>query len=184
MFLSIDLISFFDREGLQDCVDSLKEINVNNKAIRIWYQMNRDTTIKIKTPVGDTKERFVGDCVAQGTISAALVSANNLDRGLVKNFKDCENTVKYGNINILPLAYQDDIGDVVTNVMMIKEHAKRIDNLLAEKNLEAHKSKTGIAILGSKSYRDKCERDLNDNPVKIGTFEVKKLSKVDIWAKY
>ena len=131
MFLSDDLISFFDREGLQDCVDSLKEINVNNKAIRIWYQMNSDTIIKIKTHVGDTKERFVGDCVAQGTISAALVSANNLDRGHVKNFKDCENTVKYGNINILPLAYQDDIGDMVTNVMMIKEYAKRIDNLLA-----------------------------------------------------
>ena len=41
--------------------------------------MNYDTTVRVKTPIGMSNERFVGDYVAQGTISAAMVSAINLD---------------------------------------------------------------------------------------------------------
>ena len=48
--------------------------------------MNKDTLIKVNTTVGISSDCYVGDCVAQGTISAALVSAINLDSGISKAF--------------------------------------------------------------------------------------------------
>ena len=36
IFLSADIISFFDKEEVEDCIISLNKLNVNRKAIRIW----------------------------------------------------------------------------------------------------------------------------------------------------
>ena len=54
-------------------LQAMKEVNVNYRAIRIWRKINCDTTIKVETHVGLSNERYVGDCVAQGNISAAMV---------------------------------------------------------------------------------------------------------------
>ena len=71
---------------IDDCIQAMKEVDVNNKAKIIWSKMNYDTTVRVKIPIGMSNERFVGDYVAQGTISAAMVSAMNLDRIVVKAF--------------------------------------------------------------------------------------------------
>ena len=36
IFLSADIISFFDKEEVEDCIISLNKLNVNRKAIQIW----------------------------------------------------------------------------------------------------------------------------------------------------
>ena len=97
----------------------MKKSNVNNKAIRLWQEMNKNTIIQVKTPVGITDGIFVGNCVAQGTISAALVSATNLDKGMCEVFDEVEDVVKYGDIRLQPLTYQDDIGYICSNVSML-----------------------------------------------------------------
>ena len=51
--------------------------------------MNWDTTVRVKTPIGMSNEWFVGDCVAQGTISAAMMSVINLYRNIVRAFECC-----------------------------------------------------------------------------------------------
>ena len=43
--------------------------------------MNKNTVIKVKTPVGLSEEKSTGEGVAQGSLEAALVSAVNLDNG-------------------------------------------------------------------------------------------------------
>ena len=156
----------------------MKKANVNNKAIRIWQEMNRNTTIKVKTPVGITDGIFVGNCVAQGTISAALVSATNLDKGMCEVFDEVEDVVKYGNIRLQPLTYQDDIGDICSDSNMLRSHAKFIEKVLDEKKLDAHDDKTGITILGSSKYRQEILRDIEKNPIFLRKFKIKLKQKV------
>ena len=54
IFLVIDFVSFFDREDIFDCLETLDKIKVNKKAKQIWYLLNKDTKIKVKTARGMT----------------------------------------------------------------------------------------------------------------------------------
>ena len=44
---------FFDREGLLDCMDTLNvTAGIDAKSYRLWYKLNEDTDIAVKTSVG------------------------------------------------------------------------------------------------------------------------------------
>ena len=96
IFLVMDIISFFDKEDIYDCLDTLEALNINKKAIRMWYILNKDTRIKVKTAFGLTKEPLVEDCLGQWTAGAGLVSAANLDLGLQKSFNTSKKIMCYG----------------------------------------------------------------------------------------
>ena len=170
LFFSLHIKSFFDREIMDGCIQAMKEVDVNNKAIRIWSKMNCDTTVRVKTPIGMSNERFVGDCVAQGTISAAMVSAINLDRSIVKAFECCNKIFKFGNVKFIPLTYQDDIGDIIDNLQMLNDHAHRIDLMFKRMKLQAHKDKSGVIILGRRKFREIMKNDLMNNPIEFYGF--------------
>ena len=97
IFLSADIISFFDKEEVEDCIISLNKLNVNRKAIRIWSKMSDNTLIKVRTSVGETGTCQIGKVVAQGTTSAAIISAANLDVSLNELFNNKFEVIKYGN---------------------------------------------------------------------------------------
>ena len=61
IFLVLDFVSFFDREDVFDCLETLDLIKVNKKAKRLWYMLNKDTKIQVKTAQGVTDEEDVGD---------------------------------------------------------------------------------------------------------------------------
>ena len=108
IFLVIDFVSFFDREDVFDCLETLDKLKLNKKAKRLWYLLNKDTQIQVKTAPGMTEEQHVGDCLGQGTAGAGLVSAANLDQGLQKYFNETEpenkstgeDIIKFGNVKI------------------------------------------------------------------------------------
>ena len=150
IFLLMDIISFFDKEDIYDCLDTLEALNINKKAIRMWYLLNKDTRIKVKTAFGLTKEALVGDCLGQGTAGAGLVSAANLDLGLQKSFNTSKNIMSYGQVRVQPLSYQDDVGTICADVAMARDQAQRLTKMLKEKTLDAHPEKSGILVLGSK----------------------------------
>ena len=53
---------FFDKESLVDCMDTLnREAKVDNKSYRIWYKLNAETRISVRTSVGDTAEKQIID---------------------------------------------------------------------------------------------------------------------------
>ena len=58
----------------------------------MWFMLNMNTKIAVKTAFGITEEVDVGDCLGQGTGGAGLVSAANLDIGLQKYFNTSDNT--------------------------------------------------------------------------------------------
>ena len=42
IFLAMDIISFFDKEDIYDCLNTLEKLEVNKKAVRMWYLLNRN----------------------------------------------------------------------------------------------------------------------------------------------
>jgi hypothetical protein len=68
----VDIIAFFDRKNIHD-------IGVNKKAARVWFKLNKDTEVAVKTAGGMSETAHVGDCIGRGTACSALVSQANLD---------------------------------------------------------------------------------------------------------
>ena len=167
IFLTMHLASFFDREDIYDCLETMEEMKVNKKAVRIWYLLNQSTRIKVKTPCGMTDTAEVGDCLGQGTAGAGLVSAANLDRGLQKFFNKSEKVMKYGHVRLQPICYQDDVGTLCADADMARDQAKQLSQMIKEKALEAHPDKTGYLILGSKKFKKKQESILKEKTNRV-----------------
>ena len=173
IFLIMDIISFFDKEDIYDCLETMEELEINKKAVRMWYLLNRNTRISVKTAFGMTMEAEVGDCLGQGTSGAGLVSAANLDIGLQKCFNTSKEVMHYGKVRIQPLSYQDDVGSICTSVEMARSQACEMTKMLQLKTLDAHPDKSGIVILGSKHGRKKVEKELENNPIDFKKFKLK-----------
>ena len=180
VFLVIDIISFFDKEDIFDCLETLETLKVNKKAVRMWYQMNKNTKISVKTAFGITNEAEVGDCLGQGTAGAGLVSAANLDLGLQKYFNKSHNVMSYGNVKLQPLSYQDDIGTPCTGIEMARDQADKMSKMLQGKSLQAHDDKSGIIILGSDKYKDKMKKEVECSPIILASSPSKLKSKTNI----
>ena len=60
-----DIRGFFD-EVLGDLMEELNSIGVYSRAQRLFYKLNKDTMVKVKTGCGDSKWGGVGDIIGQG----------------------------------------------------------------------------------------------------------------------
>ena len=49
----IDIVAFFDKENIYDVMQILIDIEVNKKAARIWFKLNENTEISVKTGGGN-----------------------------------------------------------------------------------------------------------------------------------
>ena len=172
----VDIGAFFDKEDIYDVMQTFHNIGVNPKAARVWYKLNEKTEIAIKTASGVTDTRVVGDCIGQGTAGAALVSQVNLDKGLTEYFgdSDSEAGISYGDVRLQPLAFQDDIMNSSKDVMGAQVGNMKLASMFQDKGLEAHPDKTCFIVCGSKSFKEKMEKELVVNPLKFQNFEVKK----------
>ena len=45
----VDIVSFFDREEILDVIEALEEMDVNRKVLKLWYKLNENTEISVKT---------------------------------------------------------------------------------------------------------------------------------------
>ena len=146
----------------------------------MWYLLNKDTSIKVKTAHGMTHEEEVGDCLGQGTAGVGLISAANLYIGLKKYFeKDESNNTRanedvtvYGEVRIQPIAYQDDIGSICEDVEMVRSQALKLTKMTLEKTLEAHPDKSGIIIMGSDKYKEKVKKELETSQIYLTNFKL------------
>ena len=96
IFQVFDMKKFFDKESLLDCMDTLnREAKVDNKSYRIWYKLNADTRISVRTSVGDTAEKSIIDSIGQGSAGASLISSLNIGCAMERTFKYMYRKVKY-----------------------------------------------------------------------------------------
>ena len=133
LFLMMDIKSFFDKENIFDCLETMENLKVNEKAARVWYKINKDTEVTVKTTCGDTKTAYVGDCLGQGTAGAGLVSQENLDHGLNGYFKSSKEVMYFGDTRIQPLSYQDDVAAPCLSVDMARAQATLLASLRKRK---------------------------------------------------
>ena len=61
-----DLSKYFDKEILKDAMDTLYNCGVKGKLYRLWYEIYRDSQIRVKTASGLTDVRTTGENVTQG----------------------------------------------------------------------------------------------------------------------
>ena len=172
IFTLVDLVSFFDREDINDAVSTLYQTGVNSAAVRLWFKLNQDTQISVKTSAGMTAKAFVGDVIGQGTAGAALVSQLNIDHGLHTYFSGSAEEIYYGGVRCEYFAYQDDIGKPSAGVREAQAGNIKMADMFRVKGLEAHPDKTCFIIFGSKKYKDTTMRQLEINPLHLGDFPV------------
>jgi hypothetical protein len=148
-------------------MQTLNDIGVNKKAARVWFKLNEGTEISVKTAGGMSETAQVGDCIGQGTAGAALVSQVNLDKGLEQYFGDGGEDLQYGNVIILPLAYQDDI------MKGSPSWQYQAGSNVGRQRSWCTPRQTCFIVCGSKRFRDKTEKDLKANPLMYSSFPVK-----------
>ena len=76
----------------------LYNVEVNPKLCRLWFKLNENTIIKVKTANGITKEAAAGPCVGQGSAGGALNSQLNLDRGIQAYYEGSSDEYYYGSV--------------------------------------------------------------------------------------
>ena len=62
----LDLIKFFDKQSLVDACNALHKAKVNNKCYRLWYELNQNTNIEVRTGSGVTQRGLAGPVTGQG----------------------------------------------------------------------------------------------------------------------
>ena len=72
IFQVFDMSKFFDKESLLDCMYTLdKKANIDHKCYKIWYKLNENARISVKTSVGESKSKIVKDSIGQGSGGAS-----------------------------------------------------------------------------------------------------------------
>ena len=87
IFVSNDVSKFFDKEVLVDCMQELAKAQVDPRAYRLFYKLNKDTKIRVRTGCGFSQWEEAGDLLGQGSGGAAKVSALNIDKKLKVMFE-------------------------------------------------------------------------------------------------
>ena len=73
VFHTFDLEKFFDKEILIDTIDTIKrEAKISDKDYRLWYTINEDANIGVKTSVGNTETKLVRNSIGQGIFGPLL----------------------------------------------------------------------------------------------------------------
>ena len=169
----IDIQKFFDKQNLVDAMDSLFESGVNEKCYRIWYKLNQNTKISVRTGAGCTEIGYAGGVTGQGGSGAALASALNLDSGVNSYFAGSKDEDCYGGIRLQPLSYIDDLLRCTNNVSCTRAGNIKLSMFLEEKQLEAHPKKTCYILIGSKKLKKNVRKEIEVNPFVLGKVAIK-----------
>ena len=67
---------------LEDAILTCKKRKADKKATRLWFKLNENTKVQVRTGAGMSKWGEVGAVLGQGTLGGALVSQAVLDDAL------------------------------------------------------------------------------------------------------
>ena len=168
IFQTFDMAKFFDRESLLDCMFTLdKKANIDSKSYRIWYKINDNTVISVRTSVGDSRSERIYDSVGQGQVGAALVSSLNIGCAIEDTFENIPSST-VAEIPINSFIFQDDIGKLNDNINDARIGSEQIENTLRRKLLNVNYDKSKYIIFGSKKQRKNILSELESNPITMG----------------
>ena len=114
------------------------------------FEMNRETRIKVRTAVGVTAEENTGEGVGQGTLDGAIISACSIDYSVDKFFRKSSYEVSYGELNLQPLLYQDDIFRLCSDPFSAQIGNELMDTVMETKLLDFNLDKSCYIVVGPK----------------------------------
>ena len=165
-----DITKFFDKERIVDAVLTCKRRGANSKSVRLWKILNSDTKIQVKTGVGLSPTGVVGDVVAQGTLSGALVSQAVLDDNVSAEFTPGgPDELTYGDVQLAPLLFQDDLFHGALQTEAARRGNEKMDKVIQKLGLEFNLNKTVYLLAGDKVSRAKTRIELMENPLSISS---------------
>ena len=163
----LDLVKYFDKESLLDALDELYKANVKGKVYKLVYELNKDNRITVRTPVGDSDKRNVKESITQGSIDGAILSSNNLSKGVDDYFFSSECEVSYVEVPLLPQIFQDDLSRLSLDPLTTQLGLDRFESLANSKLLSFNLLKTCVVVMGKKKERRELEEKLLENPPKL-----------------
>ena len=105
-----DFEQAFDSLWLQDCILSLKSLNVPDYILQLVLNLNQTATVVVKTPHGRTNPITVHDIVKQGgVLGSPLCSASTAE------YCGYNKGISIGTSHVSSLAFVDDMIDVSFN---------------------------------------------------------------------
>ena len=168
IFQVFDMEKFFDKESLVDALyTASKKANISDKSYRLWYRLNENTSISVKTSVGKTDSQTVTDSLGQGSFGAALVSSLNIGCAIEDTFKGKQST-RLGVLGLNSLILQDDISKMNDTVEEARNGCELIDETLKRKQLSVNYNKSKFLVMGSNKFRKETHKKLDNNPMKMG----------------
>ena len=168
LFLSMwDISKFFDRENLRDVMNELYNLGIKGKIYRLIYQLNKNSVIAVKTPVGVTEECETGEGVAQGSVEGASISAASLGAGVMDMFKDSLDEVNFAGVKLGPLLYQDDVARLADSVASVQAGNTRMEAIAESKLLDFNLNKSCYMIIGNNSNCEAIKDEIKANPIML-----------------
>ena len=138
-----DIEKYFDKEMMEDAIQTCYERQADPKAIRCWFKLNNETQIKVRTGVGLSNPRNVGAVVGQGTMGGALVSQAVLDTGIQQHFQSGSiNEMRYGGVPLAPLLFQDDVLHGVEGLEQARLGNEKLNKMLKQRALNLNSKKS------------------------------------------
>ena len=143
-----DFEQAFDSLWLQDCILSLKSLNVPDYILQLIHNLNQEANVVVKTPHGRTESLTVNDIVKQGgVLGSPMCSASTAEH--------CETNkgICVGTLIISSLAFVDDMLDVsLTWDDAHKAHENSVTFSFRKKM--SHKSKKCKTLVTNKKKKD------------------------------
>ena len=81
-FVYLDPETAFDELWLKSCIIDMFRSGVQGNFLTNVYEFDNEGCIKIHTPSGITREARIKENLKQGTILAAPIRANHIDKGM------------------------------------------------------------------------------------------------------
>ena len=156
-----DISKYFDKEILRDAMDTLYQAGIQGKLYRLWYMLNKDTQIRVKTSFGMTDVAATGENVAQGSIGGGLISSLNLDKTVTSYFAGAEEA-SYMNMKLSPILFQDDSIRFSTSIEEVQKGNILMSNAMRIKQLDLNVDKCGVIIFGSKKKVDEIKSEVEN----------------------
>ena len=164
---SYDISAFFDSEDIYDVFGEIYASQVKGKIYRLLFELNKNTKIKINTPVGLSQSAETGPIITQGGVESGILSSVSIDNGTNVTFANSDCEVIYHGLKLAPLDYQDDIMRMAETVSSAQYSNNLMEDLFSQKSLSFNLTKSQFLIMGNKQARKKLNSELVNNPLKL-----------------
>ena len=144
-----DLEKCFDKLWLKDCMVDLWNSSVTGNFWQLIYKMNEKSRVTIETPAGPTNKFTINEIVKQGTVLAAKICSNTVDK-LNHEMMAAGCGIYIGNTLIPNLAFQDDLAQVSISMEKARKGLQITEAFQDKKCMKFNASKTQVMILNRK----------------------------------